>query len=450
MSVTDLDELVESLLYEGYALYPYTPGTAKNSTPTPFGIVYPPAYAAGNAATFDHLRLECALVASPDLAREPNPARPLGTPVSATVRFLQASGGRHQAAERRVELPGPGADPVEFSFDGLQGRASLELDPPEDGLQRVRVCVQNTTPLADPDIDRAAALRASLLSTHVIATAPGSRFLSPLERRDFESVNTFPVLATPTDDTVLGATIVLPDHPQIAPQSRGNLFDGTEIEEALLLHVHALPDMEREAIADQDPAVRAMVERAAATTPEDLFDLHGVMHPTLPGVMSDAELGVVHPTDSGAMSDAEPSVLSDVDSSVLPDAAPDALSDAEQVQPHPVFEGWRPQEQVERRPAEQTEPPRPPADLPDFTGQAEVTADGVTYRLGDRVRLCPKHEGDAIDHMVAGRTATIEKLLHDVDNRLYFAVTVDGDPGQELLRDTNRFLYFFEGEVEPA
>ncbi|MGI8660919.1 MAG: hypothetical protein ACR2LH_07800 [Thermoleophilaceae bacterium] len=442
MSVTDLDELVESLLYEGYALYPYTPGTAKNSTPTPFGIVYPPAYAAGNAATFDHLRLECALVASPDLAREPNPARPLGTPVSATVRFLQASGGRHQAAERRVELPGPGADPVEFSFDGLQGRASLELDPPEDGLQRVRVCVQNTTPLADPDIDRAAALRASLLSTHVIATAPGSRFLSPLERRDFESVNTFPVLATPTDDTVLGATIVLPDHPQIAPQSRGNLFDGTEIEEALLLHVHALPDMEREAIADQDPAVRAMVERAAATTPEDLFDLHGVMHPTLPGVMSDVEPSV--------LADAEPSVLPDAKPDVLSDAEPGALSDAEHPQPHPAFEGWRPKEPAEWRPAEQTEPPKPPADLPYFPGYAEATAGGVTFRRGDRVRLRPQHEGDPIDHMVAGRTATIEKLLHDVDNRLYFAVTVDGDPGQELLRDSGRFLYFFEGEVEPA
>ena len=52
--------------------------------------------------------------------------------------------------------------------------------------------------------------------------------------------------------------------------------------------------------------------------------------------------------------------------------------------------------------------------------------------------------------MVSGRTATIEKILYDVDDRLYFAVTVDGDPGQELLRDSGRFLYFFEGEVEPA
>ncbi len=41
-----LEQLIDSLLYEGYALYPYTAGATKNSTPTPFGIAYPPAYAA--------------------------------------------------------------------------------------------------------------------------------------------------------------------------------------------------------------------------------------------------------------------------------------------------------------------------------------------------------------------------------------------------------------------
>jgi hypothetical protein len=385
MNAAQLEELVETLLYEGYALYPYTPGTAKNSTPTPFGIVYPPAYAEHNSATHDHLRLECGLVAEE------------GAPMSATVRFLAASGERHQAAERRIELPAPG-EAVPFAFDGLEGRARMRTDPAGDGVLRVRVCVHNTTPFADPEAGRAEALQASLLSTHVIVTAPGSRFLSPIEHREFESLNTFPVLATPEDDTVLGATIVLPDHPQLAPQSRGNLFDGTEIEEALLLHVHALPDMEREAIAEQDPRVRAMVERAAATTPEDLMALHGVMHPTPPGVLS----------------------------------------------------GWHPPADAPARPAKQTEPPVPPADLPHFPGDAEVMVGKDTFRRGDTVRLRPQSKGDPIDHMVDGKTATIEKILHDVDGRLYFAVTVNGDPGQELLRESGRFLFFFEGEVEPV
>ena len=54
-----MNELVESLLYEGYALYPYTPGATKNATPTPFGIVYPPAYARTLESTHDHLELQC-------------------------------------------------------------------------------------------------------------------------------------------------------------------------------------------------------------------------------------------------------------------------------------------------------------------------------------------------------------------------------------------------------
>ena len=54
-----LEALVDSLLYEGYALYPYTPGATKNATPTPFGIVYPPAYARALDTTYDHLELQC-------------------------------------------------------------------------------------------------------------------------------------------------------------------------------------------------------------------------------------------------------------------------------------------------------------------------------------------------------------------------------------------------------
>ena len=143
--------------------------------------------------------------------------------------------------------------------------------------------------------------------------------------------------------------------------------------------MHTLSDAEREKIAEQDPAVREMVERAAATTPQDLMDLHGIM-----------------------------------------------------------------------RPSEQTEPPRPPDKLPELPGEESVEVGGVTFRRGDQVRLNPAEGGDPQDHIMRGKLATIEKMLHDVDGRLYFAVTVDGDPGQELLRDTGRYMYFFEGEVEPA
>ena len=86
LGVDPLDRLVDTLLYEGYALYPYTPGAAKNSTPTPFGIVYPPAYAAGSPHTHAMLRVQCILCAGADAT------------LSAGFRFLQAAGRGHRGS----------------------------------------------------------------------------------------------------------------------------------------------------------------------------------------------------------------------------------------------------------------------------------------------------------------------------------------------------------------
>ena len=98
-------------------------------------------------------------------------------------------------------------------------------------------------PLGDLDASAAAARRRPL---HLAARASAP---------ECRSVNTWPVLASEADDVMLGAAIVLPDHPSLAPESLGGLFDSTEIEEALLLHVQALSDGERDEIAAGDPAV---------------------------------------------------------------------------------------------------------------------------------------------------------------------------------------------------
>ncbi len=260
----ELEELVSSLLYEGYALYPYTPAATKNATPTPFGIVYPPAYAGECTGAFDRARLEC--VAEPGH----------GATLSATLRYLTPSGERHKAHEQRIELgPAPLGQRVSAELPG--GRFTLRSEMLADGRALVRSCVHNTAEVAS-GLDRAAALHDSLISTHVVVEIDSGRFISPLEAGR-ESVNIWPVLATETDDAVLGAAIVLPDHPQIAPESHGNLFDNTEIEEALVLHVHALSDSEREQAASQDPVVRAMLERTLAVTPEQIIGLHSGLRP---------------------------------------------------------------------------------------------------------------------------------------------------------------------------
>jgi hypothetical protein len=265
-----LDRLVDSLLFEGYALYPYTPGATKNATPTPFGIVYPADYADQQTHAFDRMQLQCVVTDADAL-------------VTAEVRFLQPSGDKHKAVERRVQL-GAAPSVVSFEFDELEGRAEIEVERLPDGNGRVTLRVMNVTSLTEEEAtaDRKDALLKSMLSTHLLTRveSEGHTFISPLERGDDGvagccNVNTWPVLANLDDTAILGPTIMLPDHPEIAPESVNDFFDGTEIEEALVLHIQALSDQEREEIAAQDPKVREMLARADATTPQQLMDLHG-------------------------------------------------------------------------------------------------------------------------------------------------------------------------------
>jgi hypothetical protein len=407
-SATGVEELVNSLLYEGYALYPYTPGATKNATPTPFGIVYPPAYAARRATTFDHVRVQCL-------------ARPgAGAQLRAKAYFLRPSGERHEASEHAVEV-GPQPIGARDSVHFPEGRLTLRSELLGDGRVRVSACVHNTLE-HDPGDDRPAALAHSLISTHVVVSISDGRFLSPLESEGCENVNTWPVLATAQDDAVLGAAIVLPDHPQIAPESRGNLFDNTEIEEALVLHVQVLSDAEREAIAGSDPAVRAMIERAEAMTPREILELHGrveLRDPAPAGQLPDAP---PRPWDG----DLPPAVRYDEEGQVV--SGPLAW---ENPLPAPVF----------------TEPDAAgsPSDL---AGELQATVDGVTFRVGEKVVLRPDPDRDPYDRMLHGRAATIERMYFDYDDRLYIGVTVDGQPEQQLLRETGRYLFFFAREVE--
>jgi hypothetical protein len=373
-----VEQLVDSLLYEGYALYPYTPEATKNATPTPQGIVYPLAYAERNPAAKALLRAEVVLEHGPEAA------------VSGTVRFLQASGERHLGVERGVELPAiPLEELVEeparrqFEFAGeraVSGRAALRAERLGPGLARVKLCVHNATGLEVGEEDeRPAALRASLISTHVIMRVGGGRFVSPLEVDGphgeavaaCENVNTWPVLASPEDDAVLGAAMYLPDHPRIAPESLGGLFDNTEIEEALLLHVQTLSDEDRAGIAAQDPKVREMIDRAEGATPAEVMGLHGRLEPGQP------EKG------------------------------------------HPQ------------------------------AGEPQATIGGRTIRRGARVTLRPRSQaGDTYDVILAGHAATVERIYVDYEDGVHLGVTIDEDPGQDLMRESGRYLFFKPEEVE--
>ena len=98
---------------------------------------------------------------------------------------------------------------------------------------------------------------------------------------------------------------------------------------------------------------------------------------------------------------------------------------------------------------ETLEPPTEPPGLPDpSAGQPEAVVDGVRFARGAKVLLRPGPDADLHARMLDGRRATIERILTDYDGKTHLGVTIDDDPGQDLLRETGRLLYFFAPEVE--
>jgi hypothetical protein len=85
----------------------------------------------------------------------------------------------------------------------------------------------------------------------------------------------------------------------------------------------------------------------------------------------------------------------------------------------------------------------------DAPGEKQITLDGTEYKRGDKVRLTlGKRRSDPSDSLMDGRVATIENIYLDYDDKVHFAVTLDDDPGQPLMREMGIYKYFGPGEVE--
>jgi hydrogenase maturation protease len=76
---------------------------------------------------------------------------------------------------------------------------------------------------------------------------------------------------------MLSSPIILYDYPQIAPESAGELFDGTEIDEILTLRIMTLTDEEKREMRGVDERARQILERTEMLPAEQLMKLHGAM-----------------------------------------------------------------------------------------------------------------------------------------------------------------------------
>ena len=70
------------------------------------------------------------------------------------------------------------------------------------------------------------------------------------------------------DDVVLSSPIILYDHPEVAPESPGDLYDATEIDEILALRVLTLTDEEKAEARGTDARAAAIIDRCDALSPE--------------------------------------------------------------------------------------------------------------------------------------------------------------------------------------
>ena len=407
-------KLADSVLFEGYVLYPYRASSTKNRFRWSFGVLAPRAWSEGGGCEEWWMETQCLV--------EP------GTRVEGKLRFLHARARRIEDPERRnleqLEVEGrlllpwdegeireielrdllaaaeqplpfeiPGATDMEEVRDAsgaLRGRivrqtssvrgvvhVRAERVPAERALARLTIRVENETPWQDTSAPREEALRGSLIAAHVLLGSNSDAFVSIIDPPDWAAAaakacrnrRAWPVLAGPpgTRDLVLCAPIILYDHAQIAPESPGDLFDNTEIDEILSLRTLALTDAEKREARATDPRAAEVIDRVDSLDAHTMDRLHGVVR--------DVHADEMVPRASSA----------------------------------------------------------PPG-----------------IGRGARVRLRPgTRRTDAQDLLFAGRTATVEAVLHDVDDRVYLAVTVDGDPAAELYRSHGRYHYFAPDEVEP-
>ncbi|HEX2491220.1 MAG TPA: hypothetical protein VHR27_17545 [Blastocatellia bacterium] len=297
MDSKHVERIANAVLYEGYMLYPYRPSAIKNRRRFNFGVVYPQDYGVAHDEPFS-MQTECMATTDWRMA------------LDVRVRFLHltACEGWQEAVEREVNAPAIRmkdllASPrqLKFAFPSKLGNETCAQEPINGEIEisahqlteqifKITARIMNLTPLADAQhTSRDEALTVSLVSTHTILNARGGAFISLLDPPEslreiagsLRNIGTYPVLvgAEGERDAMLSSPIILYDYPQIAPESAGDLFDGTEIDEMLTLRILTLTDEEKREMRNGDERSRRILERIESLPPEQLMKLHGAARP---------------------------------------------------------------------------------------------------------------------------------------------------------------------------
>ena len=175
----------------------------------------------------------------------------------------------------------------------VEGSLELSAARAGEGIFKITARILNMTALEDAKSkSRDDALMRSLVSTHTILSARDGEFVSLLDPPDSlreaasacSNVGTWPVMVGDEGerDCVLSSPIILYDYPQVAPESAGELFDGTEIDEILTLRIMTLTEEEKREMRGADERARRILERTEMLPAEQLMKMHGAMRSVPP------------------------------------------------------------------------------------------------------------------------------------------------------------------------
>lgn len=342
MNLAAAEKIAKAVLYEGYMLYPYRPSSVKNKQRWNFGVLYPQLYAEAQGGSDPFwCQTECLLrsgfkgrveirvrflhLVVRRVGRLKNPVTVWeegSLPEFHVVDKLSIRGQSLQpweeveerevvlALDREGLLSGKihpfvfsGATRVEpvrdetGAFTGIVLRTSETLtgviqvsSEQINDVLKLKVRVTNTASFSQKNRDEA--LKLALLSAHVILGGGDSEFVSLLEPPEelshlaatCQNIGIWPVLVGEAGkrDTMLSSPIILYDYPQIAPESAGDLFDGTEIDEILSLRIMTMTEQEKREMRESDERARQILERTEGLPEEQLMKLHGVIRSMRP------------------------------------------------------------------------------------------------------------------------------------------------------------------------
>jgi len=471
--MSPLDEVAkvaDAVLFEGYLLYPYRASAQKNRIRWQFGVLTPDKFGEANHEQSAN-QTECLLEPRDDAGLQIRlrclqlQARSLLDIDGQPIEELVVDGIRHMRFEEGIprefdleltvaELVGetkviPVEFPASVTTDPLADEAgevvgqirrecwplnaqlkvgAEELPGPYDVL-KLRLVVENIADVPG-DVEREVALQYCLIAAHSMLAVSNGEFISLTDSPEWAkpmvaacvNTHTWPVLAGPPErsDLLLSSPIILDDHPQLAPESTIDLFDGLENDEILTLRTLVLTDEEKREARATDPRTASIIDAVDNMPPEIFERLHGV-------IRSMRELPNSGPSAVGG---------GDVDfatSDELPMWSTVVGADSPAEQPEGRMPWWDPASDASVDPEKD-----------------HVLIDGAEVAKGSQVLLQPGPRSDAQDEFLRGMVATVQAVVHDVDGGVHVAVSLNDDPGVDMQLAHGRYRYFAPTELQVA